>query len=132
MAVASIALRDRGRARQVLASVRRPVPAVMWERALAALEVLLEAIDGDAAAAETRAAAGLAAETVPAVRSAWRTARAHALAALHRREEALAELRELRAGEPDHRVLERVARQGGPASPLAESLLVDGGTAYRR
>jgi hypothetical protein len=59
-------------------------------------------------------------------------ARAHALAALDRRDEALAELRELRAGEPDVPLLQRVARQAGPASPLAELLLVDGGTAYRR
>jgi hypothetical protein len=35
IAVASIALRDRARAREVVASVPRPVPALTWERALA-------------------------------------------------------------------------------------------------
>ncbi len=129
MAAAFVALRDRKSAREVIASVPRPVRTPVWERALTAMTVLLDALEGDFASAEVRAREGLARETELVLKQTWRAARAHALAALERRDEAMQELRDLRTDDAGN--LERIARHGGPASPLAEALMAEGGAPYR-
>ena len=60
-----------------------------------------------------------------------KTSAASALAALGRREDARAALVELRKQAPKERMLERVVRHRGPASPIAESVLAETGTPYR-
>ena len=89
------------------------------------------ALEGDADRAEAAARKGLANETEGQLRVTWGMAHAHALAAMGRRDEALAALRELRQKHAEMNVLERVARHAGPASPLAETLLIDNDAPYR-
>ena len=117
--------------RACLGEVARPVSDPLWERALAAHEALLAALDGEAEPAEAASRAGFATEPDPILRLTWKMAHAHALAALGRDDEARAALLEVRDQAPDPQPLERVVRHGGPASPLAKALLTDTGAPYR-
>jgi hypothetical protein len=132
LAAICIALRDRARARAELARVNRPAVPALMERALVATEALLDALEGTRDDVEPRASASLQTERDPVVRVIWLAARAHALALADRRDEAREALRELqRTAPPDQPALERVVRAGGPASPLAESLLAEVAAPYR-
>lgn len=134
VAAACIALGERERARRELATVRRPMADVRIERAIVATTILLDALEGDPEA-EARARDALQVDDDPMLRAAL----AHALAAGGRRDEAASELEKLRdAVQPEESalvplvpVLERVARQRGPASALAEALLAGVGAPYR-
>jgi hypothetical protein len=130
--LAAFHLRSGGRdaARDVIASVRRPVSDPVFEDALAALEALLVALEGDPKDAEDRARAAVTRAAQPTVLQTWQAVLAHALAAQGSRDEAMVLLREMRKthGEP---ALERVTRHQGPASPLAESLRAETGAPYR-
>ncbi len=138
VAACCVPLGERERARRELTTVARPARDALFERAIVATEILLDALDG-APTAEARARSSLAAERDPHVGSTLRAALAHALAASGQRDEAVAELRKLAAetppppkdGLPLQPVLERVARQRGPASPLAEAILGGQSTPYR-
>jgi tetratricopeptide (TPR) repeat protein len=131
IAACSIAVGQRARARAELGRVRRPAGDVLWERALQALETLLDALEGNVEKAEATARREGGLEKEPALRVTWLVAHAHALAALGRREEALDVLRKARDSMPEVKLLERVVRHAGPASALATSLLGDGASAYR-
>jgi hypothetical protein len=117
---------DRAEARRVLTGVPRPSADPPTERALAAHEALLDALTGDAESAEGRAKAGLAAESEPILRWKWQFARAHALASLERRDEALEVVRALARADNGELALTNLVCHAGPASPLAESLLTEG------
>jgi hypothetical protein len=139
IAASCIALRDRTGARKAIAGIARPIPSPIWERAFVALQTLLEALDADPREVEKRARGGAEVETDPIVKATWMAAHAHALAALGHRDESLEVLTALRdlshrlshRGEGPCWMLERVAHHGGPASSLAESLLIDSRGVYR-
>jgi hypothetical protein len=131
-AACSIQTRDRARAREEIARVARPAPNAVFERAITALEMLLDALDGvSPERVEKRARETAAEEPEGSVRATLLMARAHALADLARREDALEVLRDLRTVETSMPLLERVVRHGGPASTLAEALLAEAGGPYR-
>jgi len=124
VAAFAIAQGRREQARQALAAVPRPAPSPRIEQALLGTEGVLEGLEGDASAARRRAERALATKLDPAVRLMWQTTRAHALATLGESAEARAVLLALR-DENGEFMLRRIARQGGPASPLASALLQD-------
>jgi hypothetical protein len=129
----ALAWGDRARARGELGRVTRPSANEASERSLAAIELLLEAIDGDPTVAAERAEAELASDPEGGLRRTLRSAQAHAWAATGRRAEALALLCELaaEASSDDPKLLARLIRHGGAASPLAASLLAADVGAYR-
>jgi hypothetical protein len=129
LAVTRIELGDRSGARQILARVARPAAVPATEQALAALEGLLEALDGDAATALAKADAALDGPLDPTIRATWRVVRAHALERAGAPAEAREVLLALR-GEYGERVLRRIANHGGPASASAATLLASP-TPYR-
>jgi tetratricopeptide (TPR) repeat protein len=117
---------DREGARTELARVPRPVPDPLYEEAIASLEVLLLALEGNPEEAELRARSALERSKSPPVLATWQSALAHALAAQGSRDEAMAILRQMHAA-----ALGRVVRQHGAASTLAESLEAETDTPYR-
>jgi hypothetical protein len=119
---------DRDGARQAIARVPRPAMAP-WEDALQALEALLEALDGDAAAAVERSARALDTAATGPSRVTWQMARAHALARAGAVEDAREVIRVMR-NEEGAAPLRRLVAHDGPASRLAEVLLAERG-AYR-
>lgn len=140
LASCAVTLGDRARARQELASTPRETVSPIFQRALAAMDLLLDALEGaPAEGLEERCRAARAAEDDATVRALAGAALAHTLAASGRRDEAMAELRSLRDapwGGPDSigaplPLLERIAGHRGPASPLAEAVLASEGTPYR-
>jgi hypothetical protein len=129
--VAACAINEgqRDLARQALAELRRPAPSPAIEQALLAVEGMLEGLEGDADAARRRAERALATKLHPNLRVMWQVAQAHALATLVEPGEARALLVALRAERGDG-ILRYIARQAGPASPLASALL-QGAAPYR-
>lgn len=113
---------DRDGARRAIARVRRPAEPASFERALQALETLLEALEGDAREALMRAEKGLAVRDPDAVRISWQMAEVHALAATGAQANAQDRLRSMRV-EHGPLVLGRVAAHRGPASALATALM---------
>jgi hypothetical protein len=77
--------------------------------------------------ARGRAEEALEKKLHPNVRILWQLALAHALAALGEAPAARSLLASLRTSERGEFLLRGVVRQNGPASPLAASLLNDGG-----
>jgi hypothetical protein len=87
------------------------------------VEGLLDALEGDPAAAIARADGALAvAPLAPPVKGTWMAARAHALEASGAHREARALLEAIRAEHGDL-PLKRIAGHRGPASAAAEALL---------
>jgi hypothetical protein len=121
---------DRRAAREELSRIPRPVPDVDWEDAVASLDALLLALEGDPREAETRARLALERVRVPAVRASLQSALAHSLAAQGLRDDAEAILREMQETY-GHEALARVVRHAGAASPIAETLQAASGTPYR-
>jgi hypothetical protein len=117
-----LTLGDRSAVRELLASASRPVEPAAMEIGLQTLEALLEALEGDPAAALARADKVLAAATEPTVKMALLAARAHALEASGAHPEARALLHAIRAEHGDV-LLKRIASHRGPASGPAEALL---------
>lgn len=140
VAACAVTLGDRARARKELASVPREKVSPLYQRALGAMDLLLDALeDTPADDLEDRCRKALSGEVDASVKHLARAALAHALAGSGRREEARAELRALRdeaardaqaLGTPTS-ILARVVRHRGPASPLAEAVLASEGTPYR-
>jgi hypothetical protein len=106
----------------VIALLRRAAEPASYERALQALETLLEALEGDAREALMRAEKGLAVRDPDAVRISWQMAEVHALAATGAQANAQDRLRSMRV-EHGPLVLGRVAAHRGPASALATALM---------
>jgi hypothetical protein len=129
VAAFAIGVGDRPRARAVLAGVRRPVSDTTVEGSLAAIEALLDALDGDTEAARAKAERALIRKWHPSVRLIWNAALAHARVAAGAPGEARALLIALRAEHGDF-ALRRVAGHQGPASALAAALLA-GEAPYR-
>jgi hypothetical protein len=119
---------DREGARRALAQAPRPAIAP-WEDALQAMEALLDALEGDAQSAVDRATVALERAPEGAARATWQMARAHGLAKGGALEDAKGVLRAMR-GEGGDDLLRRVVAHAGPASRLAEGMLVERG-AYR-
>jgi hypothetical protein len=127
MAALAIGEGNRALAREAVARVRRPAPSREIEQGLVAVEGLLEALEGDAAAARQRAEDALATKLHPNVRLTWQATLAHALVALDDTPAARTLLASLRSAERGSSALRRIVRQSGPASTLAASLLSDDG-----
>jgi hypothetical protein len=117
-----IGLGDRSGARVVLASAPRPADPAPVEQALAALDGLLDALDGDFVAALARAAEALGAPLDAAARATWLAARAHALEATGAQREAREVLCALQAQQGDM-VIKGIVGHRGPASATAAVLL---------
>jgi hypothetical protein len=117
-----IELGDRGAARQILAGASRPAAHPRTEEAFCIFEGLLEALDGDAAAALAKANRALAGSLEPSQRAWWWMVRAHALEAMGAPGKAREVLLALQ-GRLGQRVLRRIANQRGPASAAAAQLL---------
>jgi hypothetical protein len=129
VAAFAITLGERDVARKALAQLRRPAPSPAIEQALLGIEGVLEGLEGDPEAARRRADRALATKLDPRVRIIWQMARAHALATLGESAEVRALLAAVREEHGDF-ILRRIARQAGPASPLASTLL-DSAAPYR-
>jgi hypothetical protein len=129
VAAFAIGLGERDVARQALTELRRPALSPAIEQALLGMEGLLEGLGGDPEAARRRADRALATKLDPRVRVIWQMARAHALATLGESAEARALLAAMHEEQGDF-ILRRIARQAGPASPLASALL-ESGAPYR-
>ncbi len=123
LAAVLLLLGHRERARSVLGSVPRPAADRVLERSLTATSMLVESLTGGIAGAELASREALVHERDPAIRATWHSARAHALAALGRRDEALQSLRSLVEETKDPAPLQRVVRHDGPASELAQAVL---------
>jgi hypothetical protein len=119
---------DRARAKSELARVPRPVYDPPWEDAVASLDALIVALEGDAQEAERRARLALERRGTP--RYTWLAVLAHALAAQGLREEATAVLQQVRATHGNVG-LAWVVRDRGAASAIAESLQAETGAPYR-
>ena len=118
-----LGLGDRSGARAVLAGAPRPAEPASIEEAIQAVEGLLDALDGDPAAALARADRALTVTSLAAVaKITWMAARAHALEASGAHGEVRALLEALRAEHGDL-PLRRIAGHRGPASAAAETLL---------
>jgi hypothetical protein len=119
-----ITLGDPRAARAALATAPRPAEPPSIEKALVAVEALLEALDGDAAAVLRRTHDALSNRDDAVVRVLWQTAHAHALAATGDTSEARALLASMRAEHGDT-TLRRIVGHTGPASPIALALLAE-------